>query len=75
MQFLKWTLLWVWLLNNYILFIGDIGPRTGLFWAGLVEQLTGICCDHVLFWVSLYLWKTTPKEEKELKVLVTGASP
>jgi hypothetical protein len=52
------VLLWVWFLNVFIMFVPAIGNLRGPAYGGLLEQLTGICCDHLLLYVFGYLWYT-----------------
>lgn len=67
LQALPWVLLWVWFLNVFIMFVPAIGnwQLRGPVYGGLLEQITGICCDHLLLYVFGYLWYT--EKDAELK--------
>lgn len=54
---MPWILLFVWVLNLWIMFAWPFDKvMSGVYWASLPEQLTGICADWVLVVTMLYLW-------------------
>jgi hypothetical protein len=55
LQRFPFVLLWVLTLDVAVLFIPSFNSFKGIFWAGLIEELTGICCDHLLEYVLGYL--------------------
>eukprot|EP00775_Hariotina_reticulata_P002461 gene2460-2764_t len=73
----RWTpriLLFVWVLDLWIMFVPSLdGVLSGVFWAALPEQLTGICADWVLVLTMLYL--TLASREKPPAFVNTAENP
>ncbi len=62
-QLWPFALLWVWLVDQWILFIPSLD---GVFFAGLAAQLTGIVCDTALLITFYKLWsRKEPSSSKE----------
>lgn len=78
MQAFPFVCLWVWMLDVFILFVPSLdGIHSGPFFGGLVEQLAGICCNHLLVWVFGFMYFTTSdatKADAALKVRSMAAS-
>lgn len=53
------VLTWVWFVDILIMFVPAFMGDRGVVWAGLFEQLTGICCDIILLVAFLYLYFST----------------
>lgn len=71
LQAVPWVLLWVWSLDVFVMFVPAIGNLRGPAYGGLAEQLTGICCDHLLLYTFGYLWYKE-KDPALKKVYWTG---
>eukprot|EP00884_Botryococcus_braunii_P007514 jgi/Botrbrau1/16764/Bobra.150_2s0001.2 len=67
------TLLWVWLVDQWILFIPSLdGVHSGLFFAGLAAQVTGIVCDFALLFSFYHLGKEESKSSKKKALYMSG---
>ena len=71
-QAVPWVLLWVWFLDVFLMFVPAMGPLRGPVYGGLLEQVTGICCDHLLMYVFAYLWCQEEKGTELSKAYALG---